>query len=212
MDKFKSVARSMLPDLAPGLVFFIANHYWGLKVAVLSSLAFLTVDLTRKVYRREKPSAIYIYAAVITVVFGGIDLYLKRALFFRYEASLTNLLTAVFFATTLRDGRSIIQDFAEKAMQAEGKAMTPDHIYYFRMLTIVWISYFIAKASVYTYLAASPISFEHLLIVRAVIGNVSLYALLAASIFGSKPIFSFLRGSRLLPSTRVQTLEGLPMP
>lgn len=200
MDKLKNVVGSMLPDLAPGLVFFVANHYWGLRAAVLGSLAFLAVDLTRKACLREKPSAIYVYSAVITCVFGGVDLYLQRALFLRYEAALTNLLTAGFFAATLRGGRSIIQEFAEKAMQAEGKAVTADHVYYFRLWTAVWVCYFLAKTGVYAWLAASPISLERLLIVRAVIGNVSLYALLAASIFGGRPAFFILRRWRLLPS------------
>ena len=193
---------SMLPDLAPGIVFFGANHYWGLRVAVLSSFAFLALDLAWKAWRRQKPSGLYVYAAAVTGIFGALDLYLKRALFFRYEAALTNVLSAVFFASTLRGGRSLIQDVAEKTMTAEGVAMSADHVFYFRLWTLIWVAYFLAKAAVYAWLAASPLSLERLLIVRAVIGNVTLYGLIALSVASGKAGFFVLRRWRLLPSAR----------
>ncbi|NNN06333.1 MAG: hypothetical protein HKL90_10575 [Elusimicrobia bacterium] len=184
-------------NFGPGIVFYVANHFWGLKIAVLGTLVFVVVEVAEKLWHRKPISLFFKFCAVVALLFGGIDFYLQKSVFFKYEATLTNLFTAVFFGSTLWGEKSMIHEFAEPRMAGSGHEITPGHVAYFRVLTGVWTAYFVLKATVYAVIA-SRYSLERGLLIRAIVGNVSMYALMGVSIFLSKPIYLFLKDRGLL--------------
>jgi uncharacterized membrane protein len=139
----------------------------------------------------------------MTLVFGFADLWLEKSVFFVYEPCVTNLLSAVFFGASLFSKKTIIQEFRESRELKKGtKLKSPEKalIAYFRLLTGIWVAYFILKAGVYFWLA-SRYSIEETLAIRVVIGSGSLYGFILLSVFGSRFIFPILKRFRLLPST-----------
>ena len=199
MKKLLSALKYAVTNFGPLIFFYLANHFWGLKPAILVSLAFSLAEMVFKLARKEEITAFFKFCAVITLVFGCMDLYLKGPVFFKYEPAVTNIATGAFFALSLRDGSSVIQDFARQ--QIGDRPVTPDLAWYFHILTWVWVAYFLLKAAFYAWVGARC-SIERAMIVRGIVGNATLYPLMAVSIFGGKPIFLTLRKFKLLPSCR----------
>jgi intracellular septation protein len=201
MVKAKALTQFLFSNFGPILVFYFANHFWGLKIAVGSSIIWTAGELIYNKINKRKTTVFFLFAAAITVGFGLIDLYLQQTLFFKYEASLTSFVVGVYFATTLLGEKTLIQEFAQSQGRV-GSEITLDQEYYFRFLTVTWALYQFAKAGAYFWLA-SRVSLEEGLVIRAILGNATFYLLLAASIFGAKTIKGVLGNLKMLPSTRI---------
>jgi intracellular septation protein A len=201
MKKLTEALKYAFTNFGPLIIFYLANHFCGLKPAILVSLAFSIGEAAFKLTRKEKITAFFKFSAAVTLVFGCMDLSLKGPVFFKFEAALTNIITGGFFALSLRGGSSIIQDFAKN--QLGDKPVTPDLAWYFRMLTWVWVIYFMLKAAFYAWVARHY-SLERALVIRGIAGNATLYPLMAFSIFCSRSIFLTLKKFSLLPSCRAE--------
>ena len=140
------------------------------------------------------------FSAGITIVFGLLDMYLQKSLFFKYESTVTSILFGCYFAASLRGEKPLIQEFAEAQGRIK-KEISPDSSYFFRFITIVWSLYYFLKAAFYGWVA-TKYSLEEGLAIRGVVGNISMYGLLFVSIFGARQIKAALGKLRLLPSTR----------
>ena len=152
---------------------------------------------------KKKPISIFfLYSAAITVLFGGIDLYLKESVLFKYEATISNILVGCFFASTLLGKKPIIQEFAE-AQGRISKELSLDGQFYFKFITLIWSVYFWLKAAIYAWLA-SRVSIGEGFLIRTLIGSASFYALLAISIFGYKFFHRILKKLKLLPSQQLE--------
>lgn len=200
MKKAVSALKYAFTNFGPLIVFYLANHFWGLKPAILVSLAFSIAELSYKFAKKESITPFFKFSAGVTLVFGCVDLYMKGPVFFRFEPAVTNIITGAFFALSLRGGSSVIQDFAKQ--QIGDKPVTPDLAWYFRMLTWIWVIYFLLKAGFYAWVGARY-SLEKAMLIRGLVGNATLYPLMAVSIFGGRPIFLALKKLRLLPSCRI---------
>lgn len=196
LKKIKAAIIFAVSNFGPLIVFFGVNYFLGLKPAIAGSLLFCIAEIVYRFYRKERTTTLFKYTAVTTFVFGAFDLYADNSFLFKYEAVVTNLLTAGVFVASLSSEKSIIQDFYEK--QPNAKPMTPVKLVYFRFLTFVWISYFVLKSGIYLWLA-NQYSLEQGILIRVLIGSVSFYGLLFISIFGSKRLVPVMQRYKWLP-------------
>jgi len=198
-QKIRSVIAFIVNNFGPLLVFYSINHLYGLKPAIFGSLLFSIGEISYRAYHKQKTTAIFKYSAAMSLIFGLFDLYAEQSVLFKYEAAVTNFLTAGVFAVSLFAERSMIQDFYEK--QPNARPVTAAKLIYFRWLTMVWVAYFLLKVGAYIWLA-QEYSLEQGLLIRTVVGSATFYALLALSIFGSPKIFPLLQRYQLLPQDK----------
>jgi intracellular septation protein A len=202
MSKLKGMLSYALANFGPLLVFYISNHFFGLRTAIISSVVWVLGEIVFQVLNKRPLSLFFKFSALITIVFGLIDLYLQKSFLFKYEASLTNVMVGVFFALSLINEKPIIREFAE-AQGRISKNLTPDGEFYFKFLTVVWACYMFIKAGFYFWVA-EKYNLEEGLAIRASLGNISFYALLGLSIFASNQIKFVLAKARMLPSSRAR--------
>ena len=195
-QKIRALTIFVFNNFGPLVVFYGANHFFGLKPAIACSAVFSILEIGFKLYRKAKITTLFKFSAVMTLIFGAVDLYSRRSFLFKYEASITNIFTAFFFGSTLVAEKSVIQDFYEKGK--DPKPMTRDRVAYFRLLTSVWVLYFLLKAGAYFWIARHY-SLEQGLAIRTIAGSGSFYAMLFVSIAGSKKIFPALKSFGLFP-------------
>ena len=187
--KIRAALYFLYSNFGPLIVFYGVNHFWGLKPAIAASTVFSILEIAIKVYRKERITGIFKYSAIMTLVFGAVDLYAQQSFLFKYESTVTNLFTAFFFGSTIFAEKTILQDYYEKSKNS--KPMTADRVAYFKILTGVWVFYFVAKACAYFWIARH-FTIEQSLLIRTLVGSGSLYVMLFISIFGSKKMFPLL--------------------
>ena len=200
MQKLSGLIKFALSNFGPIGIFYLANQFWGLQLAVAATVAWSIGEITIYKLRGIPIGTFFLFSAGITITFGFIDIYLQQAVLFKYEAAMTNVLVGAYFAASLFGKKTLIQEFAE----AQGRVtneITADTLYYFRFLTAVWVGYLFLKAGAYAWIAANY-SLEQALVIRGTFGNVSFYGLLFLSIFCSKQIKSGLAKCKFLPSSR----------
>jgi intracellular septation protein A len=200
MEKVKSLAKFILGNFGPILVFYVSNHFFGLRVAVLASILWTVGEVCTYRLKGKSLSTFFKFSAGITILFGIIDIYLQRTVFFKYEASVTTFLVGCYFGSTLLSEKPLIQEFAEAQGRIKDK-IDPDMVYLLRFLTIIWTSYLFIKAGFYA-IIAGRYTLEEGLAIRGVIGNVSFYGLLFVTTVGANKIKSILAWAKLLPSVR----------
>lgn len=197
MEKLRALAGFAFENFGPILVFYGINHFYGLKAAIVASTLCSVAEIAHKIRRKEKLTSLFKFSALMTLVFGAVDLYSQQSFLFRYEPCVTNIFTGTFFGASLFSNKTVIQEFREKS--GDAKPMTRDRVAYFKLVTLVWTAYFFAKASAYCWMA-SNMSLEQGMILRTVLGTASFYALLFVSIVGSRRIFPWMKRMNLLPA------------
>ena len=196
VQKVQAFLRFVLNNFGPLVVFYAVNHFFGLKPAIGASTVFTLAEIGTRYFRKQSITGIFLFTAVLTLVFGGVDLCAQQSFLFQYESVATSLFMAAFFGATLVSEKSIIQDYYEKS--GNSKPLTRDKVAYFRILTGVWVFYFLVKAVAYFWVARNY-SLEQGLAIRTVLGSGSLYLMLFLSIVGSKKLFPLMKQLRLLP-------------
>ena len=69
----------MIKNFGPLLVFYITNHFYGLKIAVAMPLIWILGKIAWSLVRKAKLSLFFKYPAAISVIFGLVDLYLQQS-------------------------------------------------------------------------------------------------------------------------------------
>ena len=192
MKSLPNLLRFLVRDFGPLFVFYFVNHYYGLRVAVVSAVIYSVAQVALLLIRREKISAFLKYSIATTLIFGALDLSLQTPVFFKYEASITNVITGIFFALTLWGEKTFIQEFAEQRLNRQGKTspIRPEFILFYRYSTAVWTVYFFIKAGYFASVSSNH-SVDEALVIRTAVGNVSFYAMLFTNIVLGKRIFDF---------------------
>jgi len=188
-ERLRQLLVTIGADLGPVIVFYGVNHFYGLKPAIVASLVFTVVEVIWRLATGREISGLFKYSAVMTIVFGCVDLYSQESFLFKFEAAVTNLLTGAFFASSLRGGKSIIEDFYEKSPGA--KPVTDALRAYFRFITWLWVGYFVIKTGAYVWMARNY-SIEQGLVIRTLIGNASMYAMIGVSWLSGRYFFGWL--------------------
>ncbi len=175
-SRTKAMLGTLLESAGPLLVFYGVDYVWGLFPAIAASTVWSVGDLIRHVVMKKPVTAIFKLTAAMTLVFGSVDLLAQQSLLFKYEATVTNIGMAVFFAATLRGGASVIEETWVANPDNAGRAMPKWLKGMFRSLTLFWSAYFLVKAVAYFFLAGA-FSIEKAMAIRAVVGNVSMFAM-----------------------------------
>jgi intracellular septation protein A len=189
-QKSSAIAKFIFGNFGPLIIFYGVNHFYGLKPAIALSTLYSFGEIAYKVYRKERITNLFKFSASITLVFGVIDLYAQQSIVFKFESTVTNILTGLFFAASVFGDKTLLQEFYEQRKDA--KTVKPELAAYLRFLTWVWVVYFFLKAAAYFWIA-QHYTIEQGLLIRIVVGSGSFYALLAISIFGSKHLFHLLK-------------------
>jgi len=200
-------------QFGPLIAFYGANHFWGLKAGILASLIWAVAEVAVSLWMKKPLTFFFWFSSGIAIVFGVIDLFLQRSFLFKYEGSLTNTIVGGMFAYSLWKKRPLLNEMVRAQIQTQkGLASPPELIPevadYLWALTWLWTFYQFAKAVFYFWVAGNyPL--EKVLVIRTVVGNVSMFVLLGASILGRKFILALARrirrGGEIAPS-----FEGPP--
>jgi hypothetical protein len=114
-------------------------------------------------WKRVSFTRTYILFVALTVGFGAIDLLSATPFMLKYEAVITNAVTAGIFVLGAIWPKPLIQEVAE---QREGRPFS-GHGTSFRWFTLVWAFYFLLKAAFY-FCAAWTLPMSEALAVRSV--------------------------------------------
>ncbi len=182
----------LLKNFGPLIIFYAANHYYGLKPAIVCAIGFTMVEVLYLLVKKQPFSSFFKFSAGMTIVFGLADLILENPMFFKFEPTVTNLVTAFFFGASLWTEKTLIQEFTEK--RDGNKEMTAERIQRCRWLTLIWVGYFFVKAIIY-FFVAEKYSIEEALLIRSTYGTISFYILLGWSIFLSKSFLAKIPNS-----------------
>lgn len=177
-------------NFTPLIAFYSINHYWGLKSAIAVSVIVTIIEIVYKKNNKKEISILFKYCAGMTLIFGAVDLYAQDSFLFKYESCVTNIITGLFFASSLWRTKPILQDFYEKTPNA--KEITPERAVYFRFITKIWVGYFFVKAAAYFWVAQNY-TIEQGLVIRTILGSGSFYLMLFLSTAGAKKIIPYLK-------------------
>jgi intracellular septation protein A len=92
----KSVVFVIFNNFGPLLIFYVANHFLGLKTAIVTSTVFAVAEITFKIVRKGKIGGLLIFSTLMTLIFGVVDLYSANPFMIKYEPSVSNVLTGIW--------------------------------------------------------------------------------------------------------------------
>lgn len=199
MKSNKQTIRGLFRELAPLLVFWGTYRFWGLRPAVIASMALAVIELARKLSRGERPGAFFLFSVFMAVGFGALDLMVAEPLFLKYEAALSSGVMGAFMLVSLFRGKSFIEE-----LRANGNSVTASKRAFYRGLTLVWVLYFFAKAAVYAWVAQGY-SIDQAIWIRMIAGSLSFYALLGASVVGGPVLYRYMERKGWFGSVAVAT-------
>jgi intracellular septation protein A len=151
MRKLLSFLRWVLETFGSLLGFWIAMKLYGLVAGILVGAAIGLLAVGLEIARTKTVSRLTAFTAVSVVAFGLVDLKFQSARFIQLEPAVGNLLWAALFLGSVVSGKPLIVEIAEKARGVPlGK---PVVVAYLRNATIAWGVFFIARASVYAWMA-----------------------------------------------------------
>jgi uncharacterized membrane protein len=191
MKRLRDFALFVLQNFGPLVAFLFVNWRFGLLAAIAASMGVALVEVAVHLAHKKRPTRLFVMTTILTLAFGGVDLWMKRSVLFRFEAVITNVITGVWFGATLFGEKTMLLEFYEKTRKPEDP-MPPETPSYLRLLTTIWTLYFFAKAALYAWIAvAFPL--DRAIEIRAVVGTASFVALLGGERLVRKPFFRFLR-------------------
>src|SRR5262249_24748539 len=118
LQKIRALITFALVNFGPLVIFYGTNHFVGLKVAIAVSTAYSVAEITFRLYRKEKITTLFKFSAAMTFIFGIVDHSAQQSFLFKYESSVSNLITGIFFGLTLFSERTIMQEYYERNANA----------------------------------------------------------------------------------------------
>lgn len=179
----------VVKNFVPPIAFFIVFQGWGTKPAIAVAIALSVLQLGIQLVKSYKLSPFFLTAATFTLVFGGVDLVAQEPRYYRLAPFAENFVMGSVFLTTVLMGKPLALWFAQALppivrpnLGANGGTEIKR---YLKRVTSVWIAYFFAKSFLFLYLAF-VVDLGRLIVLRAVIGNVSLVLMFGGEIFYRK--------------------------
>jgi intracellular septation protein A len=195
-DRINAVVGFALAEFSPLIGFLVLSWTFGLKVAIAGSVAIVAVDTSWRLWKRVPFTRTYILFVVLTVGFGIIDLLAATPFMLKYEAVITNTVTASIFILGAAGPKPLIQEVAE---QREGRPFSSDAArIFFRWFTLVWAAYFLIKAAFYFWMAWT-LPMAEALAMRSLVGSLSLGLMLLLSYTQGRRVFSLCQRWGWLP-------------
>jgi intracellular septation protein A len=189
-------------EFSPLIFFFLAREFTSLRMAILATMVFTVGFLVLAKIRKRPITRFFQFSALISLAFGCLDFYANNTFFMKFEGSVMNGFFALFFAkSVIRGNEPVIQEFAIKSGGVASDRIDQDLEFFFKLMTWIWVAYFLLKAAFYGYVGLSY-SFEEGILIRSVVGNITLYGLIFLTTVLSRPAYRLCYRFRLLPSLR----------
>ena len=195
--------RFVLEEFGPLIVFLLLNWSFDIKVAIAGTVGFVIVDALRRAWMQVGFTRIYVLSAVLTVVFGAVDLWSASPFMLRYEAVITNLATGLAFVAGARGNTPLLQDIAARQQSAPFPNRA-DVRRFFQLFTLAWACYFFLKAAGYAWIGA-VLPLGQAIALRSLLGSISLLVMLAVSITQGRRLFFLCSRLGLLPAVSEET-------
>jgi intracellular septation protein A len=163
------------------IAFFAAYHTLGARAAIGFAVGAVIIQAVLLRATRTKASPFFITAAFFTLLFGGADLLISDPRFYRFEPFAQNFVIGSVVLGSLFFKGSLLEVFANALPQPIRPAAGSIPSKYLRKLTAVWAGYFYAKAVFYLWLAQA-VNLGSLMLIRALVGQVSFLTLIIVEI------------------------------
>ena len=196
MTKLAAVARFALAEFGPLIVFWLLAVTFGVKPAIVGSIAFIIADAVWRSRKGLKFTRLYLLVSALTLVFGFVDLVATSPFMLKYEAAVSNVVTGIAFVVGALGEKPIIQEVAEQ--RGESFVATDETRTFFRLFTLVWAAYFFLKAILFVWMAWTMPMLEAMAL-RSAIGGLSLGLMIAISVTQGRQLFFLCRRFGLLP-------------
>jgi intracellular septation protein A len=196
MTKLAAIARFALAEFGPLIVFWLLALAFGVKPAILGSIAFIIADAVWRWRKGLKFTRLYSLISALTLVFGFVDLVATSPFMLKYEAAVSNVVTGIAFVVGALGEKPIIQEVAEQ--RGESFVATDEIRTFFRLFTLVWAAYFFLKAILFVWMAWTMPMLQAMAL-RSAIGGVSLGLMIAISVTQGRRLFFLCRRFGLLP-------------
>ncbi len=191
MERFKSVARFVLAEFGPLIVFWALALTLGVKAAIAGALVTILLDSGFRLYRRRPFTRLYLLVATLTLAFGAVDLWAASPFLLVYEAPISNLLTGAAFVVGAFGAKPMVQELAE-ARPGAALPQTEEMRRFFRLFTLIWAAYFVLKALAYLWIAVT-LPLTQALALRSIGGAISLGLMIALSVTQGRRLFLAFR-------------------
>lgn len=190
-ERVLQAARFGLRTFGPLLAYALGQWWRGPIAGIAAASAWAGVDVAQRVLRKQATSRLFWLTTLLTLGFGAFDLVVGKVVLFRFEAVVTNLLTALYFGASVLTGKSVLEEFYEKS-QASTTKIAAELSSYLRLFTLVWTAYFLLKSGVYYWLALT-LPLTRLVLIRSIIGTLSLLLLLGGERLVRARLFRYLK-------------------
>ena len=196
MPKLAALARFVVAEFGPLIVFWSLAATLGMKPAIAGSILAIVVDAAWRRWKSLKFTRLYLLTSGLTLVFGLIDLAATSPFMLKYEAVATNIATSLAFIAGALGEKPIIQEVAEQ--RGATFPATREVRAFFRLFTLVWAGYFFLKAAFYVWMVWTLPMLEAMAL-RSAIGSVTLGLMIALSVTQGRRLFFLCRRLGLLP-------------
>jgi intracellular septation protein A len=183
-------------EFGPLILLLALSAAFGLKVAIAGTIGFVILDAARRFWWHLPFTRIYLLSSGMAVVFGTIDLFSQTPFMLKYEAVVSNVATGIAFVAGSRGSKPMLQELAEQ--RGASFSDRADIRQFFRLFTLFWAGYFFAKAGLYFWLG-SVLPMGRAMLVRSLLGSVSLGIMVVVSITQGRRLFFLCRRMGLLP-------------
>ncbi len=205
MNKFKIFLKFILSNFGPIIGFYLVNQLWGMKVGVFASIILVIAEYLWLKHKDESISTFFYFSSGMIILFGVIDLIIQKPLFIKFEASITNLFFALFFGHSIFKEKSLIQEIAE-TQKKTSETQSEDKKFYFKIMTCFWSIYFLGKSIFYLWINLNA-SLNEGLLIRMIVGKVSLWIMLFISVGLSRQIWKLFEKLKLFPSQKISCFQ-----
>jgi len=200
MSKLPGLARLALAEFAPLVVFWALAATLGTKAAIAGSIVAFLADAAWRLWKNLPFTRLYMLVSALTLGFGSFDLCVATPFLLKFEAPITNLVTAAAFVFGAFGKRPILQEVAEQRTGA--LPATPEVARFFRLFTLIWAGYFAVKALAYLGIAA-VMPLTEAMALRSLVGSISLGLMIALSVTQGRRLFFLFRRFGWLGDTAV---------
>lgn len=200
LSRLKDIGHFAADNIGAVIVFLVVNQFWGLKAAIAASIVFAATDAIRHWWLKIAFTKVGIVATTLTIGFGAIDLFAETPFMLRFEAVISNLMTALVFAGGARGQRPMLLELVEQKRGAPFVGR-PDLVRFFAILTWIWVGYFIIKAMLYLWIGLE-VPLDRAVALRSIWGTASLIAMIVLSSTLARRLYHLLDRRGWLPPRR----------
>nr|WP_298798425.1 septation protein IspZ [uncultured Acetobacter sp.] len=153
MKRFMASFGGLFNTFGALILYWLVFLTFGIKPAIAVTLVFIVAEIIWRMATHRPFPVLWWFSNTMALVFGAVDLYANTPFMLRYEASVSNLITAAFFAAGAVGEEPLILRFAMHSKNGNTIPKDkPEVIQFFRAFTLLWAAYFVARAGAYLWI------------------------------------------------------------